>query len=157
MNRFLCPPPTWERGQRLNTFSSSKIPNEIRTQKEKSIRKQKLSQKEIDNSPWNRKTRSTCGEAGGEAGGGAVVHGVWCTTPISAIAKQINQIPTVLHQVLSLSFSSLISMQKKIKNWSTQIKQKEPNTHMKQKWPRWKVHSCILPSCGSVTKWQRSG
>lgn len=73
-------------------------------------------------------------------------------TTISAIAaKQINQIPTVLHQVLFLSSSSLISM-KKNKNLSTQIKQKEPNTHVKQKWPRWKVHSCILPSCGRATK-----
>lgn len=119
--------------------------------------------KVIESKSWVRKKLTTLYEIkrqeehAGEAGGGTVVHSVWYTTPISARAKQIKQIPTVLHQVLSLSFSSLISMRKKIKNLSTQIKQKEPNTHVKQKWLRWKVHSCILPSCGSATKWQRSG
>lgn len=33
-------------------------------------------------------------------------------TPTNVISKQINQIPTVLHQVLSLSSSSLISANK---------------------------------------------
>lgn len=118
----------------------------MHTQKEKSIRKPKLSQKEIDNSMKSKDKKGVR-----EKQVGALLSTA-SGTPISAIAaKQINQIPTVLHQVLSLSSSSLVSM-KKIKNLSTQIKQKEPNTHVKQKWPRWKVHSCILPSCGRATK-----
>jgi hypothetical protein len=47
----------------------------------------------------------------GEAGGGTVVQAS-DDAPISAVSKQINQIPTVLHQVPSLSFPSLISLQK---------------------------------------------
>lgn len=32
--------------------------------------------------------------------------------PINVISKQINQIPAVVHQVLSLSFSSILSANK---------------------------------------------
>lgn len=91
--------------KRSKTFSS-KIPNETHTQKEKSIRKQKLSQKDIDNSMKSEDKKCVR-----EKQGGALLSTA-SGTPISAVAKQINQIPTVLHQVLSLSFSSLISMQK---------------------------------------------
>lgn len=35
--------------------------------------------------------------------------------PINVISKQINQIPTVLQQVLSLSFSSLLAANKEYK------------------------------------------
>lgn len=82
----------------------------MHTQKEKSIRKPKLSQKEIDNSMKSKDKKCVR-----EKQVGALLSTA-SGTPISAIAaKQINQIPTVLHQVLNLSSSSLISMKKKLK------------------------------------------